>query len=321
MINYGKITATASYLPEKVVTNDDLTQILDTTDEWIQSRTGIRERRIAGANENTSTMCIRVAEKLLQKSGVAASELDFILVATMSPDYTMPATAVQVQGAIGANKAFAFDVSAACSGFVFALATAEKLIRGGYARGLVIGGEKISKMLDWQDRSTAVLFGDGAGGVLLEAAPEQYLMKEQLSADGARCQGLTAGYRVSDSFFAPEESAETAYLKMDGRAIFDFVMKDVLKHLKEFTEDEEVDLFLLHQANRKMIHKVAQKLKLPVEKFPTNVESYGNTSAASIPILLDELVTNGQIRLDGTQRVVFTGYGGGLTWGSTLIRL
>ena len=187
---FGKITATASYVPEKIVTNDDLSNLMDTSDEWIHSRTGIKKRRVA------------VGETLLQDAQLSAESLDFILVATITPDFNTPAVACQVQGAIGAVNAFAFDISAACAGFVYALSMAEKLIRTGAKKGLVIGGEVLSKVLDWNDRSTAVLFGDGAGGLLLEASSEQHLLKESLKADGTRGMSLTSGFRTNENPFS-----------------------------------------------------------------------------------------------------------------------
>ena len=246
-------------VPENCVTNHQLSEMMDTSDEWIHSRTGISERRIV-TQENTSDLCHQVAKQLLEKSGKQASEIDFILVATVTPDFNMPSVACQVQGAIGATEAFAFDISAACSGFVYALSMAEKLVLSGrYQTGLVIGGETFSKMLDWTDRSTAVLFGDGAAGVLIEAAETPHFLNEKLQADG--------------------------------------------------------------QANVRIIDKIARKTKISREKFLTNMDKYGNTSAASIPILLDEAVENGTLILGSQQRVVLTGFGGGLTWGSLLLTL
>lgn len=318
-MHYGKITATARYLPAKVVTNDALTQLMDTSDEWIQSRTGIKERRIA-EQENTSDLCIAVANQLIEKRSIDPLTLDFVIVATMSADYTSPSVACQVQGAIGALQAMAFDVTAACSGFVYALATAENFIRSGMTRGLIIGGEKISKLIDWQDRTTAVLFGDGAAGVLLEADSKPSIIKQVLKADGTRSDALTAGYRVTKTAFY-QEARENNKLAMNGRGIYDFALNDVTKCLREFVADEEIDYYLFHQANERIIQKMARKLKEPIEKFPMNLARYGNTSAASIPILLDELVEAGTIKLDGSQKVVFTGYGGGLTWGNLLLEL
>ena len=317
---FGKITATASYVPEKIVTNDDLSNLMDTSDEWIHSRTGIKRRRVA-VGENTSDLCIRVAQTLLQDAQLSAESLDFILVATITPDFNTPAVACQVQGAIGAVNAFAFDISAACAGFVYALSMAEKLIRTGAKKGLVIGGEVLSKVLDWNDRSTAVLFGDGAGGLLLEASSEQHLLKESLKADGKRGMSLTSGFRTNENPFSQNAPAYSACMQMIGREIFDFATRDVVASINDLTQNEAIDYFLLHQANSRILDKVARKLKQPREKFLQNMQDYGNTSAASIPLLLDEEIKRGTLSLGSGQKVVFSGFGGGLTWGTMLATL
>ncbi|MFB8726814.1 beta-ketoacyl-ACP synthase III [Enterococcus casseliflavus] len=317
---FGKITATASYVPEKIVTNDDLSNLMDTSDEWIHSRTGIKRRRVA-VGENTSDLCIHVAQTLLQDAQLSAESLDFILVATITPDFNTPAVACQVQGAIGAVNAFAFDISAACAGFVYALSMAEKLIRTGAKKGLVIGGEVLSKVLDWNDRSTAVLFGDGAGGLLLEASSEQHLLKESLKADGTRGMSLTSGFRTNENPFSQNAPAYSACMQMIGREIFDFATRDVVASINDLTQDEAIDYFLLHQANSRILDKVARKLKQPREKFLQNMQDYGNTSAASIPLLLDEEIKRGTLSLGSGQKVVFSGFGGGLTWGTMLATL
>lgn len=317
---FGKITATASYVPEKIVTNDDLSNLMDTSDEWIHSRTGIKRRRFA-VGENTSDLCIHVAQTLLQDAQLSAESLDFILVATITPDFNTPAVACQVQGAIGAVNAFAFDISAACAGFVYALSMAEKLIRTGAKKGLVIGGEVLSKVLDWNDRSTAVLFGDGAGGLLLEASSEQHLLKESLKADGTRGMSLTSGFRTNENPFSQNAPAYSACMQMIGREIFDFATRDVVASINDLTQDEAIDYFLLHQANSRILDKVARKLKQPREKFLQNMQDYGNTSAASIPLLLDEEIKRGTLSLGSGQKVVFSGFGGGLTWGTMLATL
>ena len=317
---FGKITATASYVPEKIVTNDDLSNLMDTSDEWIHSRTGIKRRRVA-VGENTSDLCIRVAQTLLQDAQLSAESLNFILVATITPDFNTPAVACQVQGAIGAVNAFAFDISAACAGFVYALSMAEKLIRTGAKKGLVIGGEVLSKVLDWNDRSTAVLFGDGAGGLLLEASSEQHLLKESLKADGTRGMSLTSGFRTNENPFSQNAPAYSACMQMIGREIFDFATRDVVASINDLIQDEAIDYFLLHQANSRILDKVARKLKQPREKFLQNMQDYGNTSAASIPLLLDEEIKRGTLSLGSGQKVVFSGFGGGLTWGTMLATL
>ncbi len=293
---------------------------MDTSDEWIHSRTGIKRRRVA-VGENTSDLCIRVAQTLLQDAQLSAESLDFILVATITPDFNTPAVACQVQGAIGAVNAFAFDISAACAGFVYALSMAEKLIRTGAKKGLVIGGEVLSKVLDWNDRSTAVLFGDGAGGLLLEASSEQHLLKESLKADGTRGMSLTSGFRTNENPFSQNAPAYSACMQMIGREIFDFATRDVVASINDLTQDEAIDYFLLHQANSRILDKVARKLKQPREKFLQNMQDYGNTSAASIPLLLDEEIKRGTLSLGSGQKVVFSGFGGGLTWGTMLATL
>jgi 3-oxoacyl-[acyl-carrier-protein] synthase-3 len=293
---------------------------MDTSDEWIHSRTGIKRRRVA-VGENTSDLCIRVAQTLLQDAQLSAESLDFILVATITPDFNTPAVACQVQGAIGAVNAFAFDISAACAGFVYALSMAEKLIRTGAKKGLVIGGEVLSKVLDWNDRSTAVLFGDGAGGLLLEASSEQHLLKESLKADGTRGMSLTSGFRTNENPFSQNAPAYSACMQMIGREIFDFATRDVVASINDLIQDEAIDYFLLHQANSRILDKVARKLKQPREKFLQNMQDYGNTSAASIPLLLDEEIKRGTLSLGSGQKVVFSGFGGGLTWGTMLATL
>lgn len=319
MNQYAKITCTSRYVPENPVSNHQLSTMMDTSDEWISSRTGIKSRNIV-TDENTSDLCIEVANKLLEKSGESAADLDFILVATMTPDYGTPSVACQVQGSISATQAFAFDISAACSGFVYALSMGEKLIRTGKKLGMVIGGETLSKVLDWNDRSTAVLFGDGAAGVLLEASTEEHFLNEKLQADGQRANSLTSGYLKNKSPFYTGSSETSVHLQMTGRDIYDFSLSDVTNNIREIIE-EDVDFLLLHQANKRIIEKISKKLKVPREKFLTNMEYNGNTSAASIPLLLDESVESGVLQLGSKQKIVLTGYGGGLTWGSILLTL
>ncbi|NQP57968.1 ketoacyl-ACP synthase III [Streptococcus suis] len=325
MRTYAKISQVAHYLPKKIVTNDDLAQQMDTSDEWIRSRTGIRQRHVA-TDETTSELASQVAKKLLEKSQLDASEIDFIIVATITPDASMPSTAAMVQAAIGAKKAFAYDLVAACSGFVFALSTAEKLLTSGvYKRGLVIGAETLSRSVDWSDRSTAVLFGDGAGGVLLEACEQPSFLAEILRTDGGRGASLTAGTDQKETPFSTQ-SRQQPFIQMEGRAIFEFATRDVTATMAELLEQADmtvdcVDYFLLHQANIRILDKMARKLGVTREKFPANMDKYGNTSAASLPILLSECVESGMLRLDGSQTVLMAGFGGGLTWGTLLLQL
>ncbi|KFN90202.1 beta-ketoacyl-ACP synthase III [Tetragenococcus muriaticus] len=322
MNSFAKITQTASFVPETIVTNDQLAQIMDTSDDWVSTRTGIKERRIA-IEENTSDLCIKVAEQLLEKSDSTADELDFIIVATMSPDYNSPSVACLVQGAIGAQSAMCFDLSAACSGFVYALSMGDKMIRTGAKKGLIIGGEVISKALDWTDRSTAVLFGDGAGGVLLEASQKEHITAESLQADGKRAMSLTSGFTPLDNPYVKEKPTQASSLTMEGREIFDFAVRDVVEQIKKVMneQDEEIDYFLLHQANARILDKIAKKVEVSRDRFLQNMDKYGNTSAASIPILLDEAVANGKIVLGSQQNVILSGFGGGLTWATVSVVL
>lgn len=322
---YAKISQVAHYVPEHVVTNDDLSAFLDTSDEWIRSRTGILERRIS-VKETTSQLATQVAQQLLDKSGLSAEALDFILVATVSPDSSMPSTAALVQGAIGARSAFAFDIAAACSGFAFALSTAEKLIASGaYRCGLVIGAETMSKLLDWSDRSSAVLFGDGAGGVLLEASSQQHFLAEDLGTDGTGAAYLAAGQLPLNSPFAELADQQTGF-QMDGRRVFEFATRRVSQSILSVVAKANlpltsIDYFFLHQANSRILDKMAQKIGVAREKFPANLMHYGNTSAASIPILLSEYVAAGKLKCDGSQTILLSGFGGGLTWGTIIVKI
>lgn len=323
---FAKITAAAHSVPNRIVTNDDLSEMMDTSDEWIYSRTGIKRRHLS-TGENTSDLAAKVAERLISDRSVKAEELDFIIVATITPDSMMPSTAARVQAKIGAVNAFAYDLTAACSGFVFALSMAEKLITSGnYKRGLVIGAEVLSKVLDWSDRSTAVLFGDGAGGVLLEATGHKPLIvAEKLQTDGSRGDSLSSSLLDLETPFA-EVKSDGFYLKMNGRNIFDFAVRDVPKNIANTLaltdlSNDEIDYFLLHQANARILDKMAKKLGIERVKFLQNMEEYGNTSAASLPILLSESVKSGKIPLEGKQKIVLTGFGGGLTWGTLVINV
>ncbi|MBJ8326112.1 beta-ketoacyl-ACP synthase III [Streptococcus pacificus] len=322
---YSKISQVAHYVPKQTISNDDLALILDTSDEWISSRTGIKNRHIS-QNELTSDLANRVAEQLITKSQLDPLDIDFIVVATITPDSTMPSTAAKVQAHIGAKNAFVFDLTAACSGFVFALATADKLIKSGvYKKGIVIGAETISKILDWTDRTTAVLFGDGAGGVLIEQTNQEHFLAESLHSDGNRSHALTSGSTsLKSPFSVPTENE--SHLKMEGRMIFDFAVKDVSKDVVQLIEKspvamEEIDYLLFHQANRRILDKMAKKIGITREKFLENMMEYGNTSAASIPILLSETVDKGLITLDGTKTILLAGFGGGLTWGSLIVKI
>ncbi|UUM57471.1 beta-ketoacyl-ACP synthase III [Streptococcus suis] len=325
MRTHAKISQVAHYLPEKIVTNDDLAQIMDTSDDWVRSRTGIGQRHVV-TDQTTSDLATAVAQDLLEKAQIGAEEIDFIILATMTPDSVMPSTAALVQAKIGATKAFAYDLVAACSGFVYALSTAEKLIASGrYQKGMVIGAETLSRVVDWSDRSTAVLFGDGAGGVLLEACVQPSFLGEILRTDGSRGASLTAGIDQKCTPFS-DTTCSQPYIQMEGRAIFEFATRDVTGTIAELLSQQglladRIDFYLLHQANSRILDKMARKMGVASEKFPANMDKYGNTSAASLPILLSECVADGRIKLDGSQTVVLAGFGGGLTWGTLLLKL
>lgn len=318
------IVQSARVVPERVVTNDELATFMDTSDEWIQPRTGIRQRHIV-STEDTSDLAVGVATKLLNQAGLTADQLDFILVGTMSPDTLSPSVAQIVQGKIGATNAFAWDLSAACSGFVYTLSMASALLTTRYQRGLVIGAEVLSKLVDWDDRSTAVLFGDGAAGVLLERTEaETGLLAESLKTFGERSEFLTAGQQRNANYFAGELKAADPYFKMNGREVYNFATREVPAVLNEalakvsLTPDE-IDYYLLHQANGRIVSSIAKRFCQPIEKFPTNMAFYGNTSAASIGILLDELREAGTIKPG--QTIAIAGFGGGLTVGALIIKV
>lgn len=322
---YPKITKVAKYLPKKTVTNDELSKIMDTSDDWIQSRTGIKERHIA-LDESTSDLAFEVAKKLVEDRDVLS--IDFIIVATMTSEYGTPSTACLVQGKLGAQQAFAFDVSAACSGFVYALSVAEKLMQSGiYQKGLVIGAEKMSSVLNWQDRRTAVLFGDGAAGVLLEnTATTPHFLGERLASDGTRGSSLTTRQNTKEFPNISLKPEEAEFLTMDGKKIFDFVVRDVAKQMKLMVTDIEeknlvLDYVLPHQANERLLDALSKKTKIPRERFLANVAHYGNTSGASIPLLLADMIDEGTLNFGSGQIVLLTGFGGGLTWGNLLIKL
>ncbi|MFD1318315.1 beta-ketoacyl-ACP synthase III [Loigolactobacillus zhaoyuanensis] len=324
MSNYVTITASAKYVPERVVTNDELSQLMPTSDEWIQSHTGIKTRHIA-INENTSALASHVAAELLTKSGLDASAIDLIIVSTITPDYLTPATACLVQEQIGATNAVAFDISAACAGFIFAADTAEKFLRQGkFQHALVISAETNSKMLDWQDRTTAVFFGDGAGGALLsrtEDAQAESFIDSQLKTDGSRHEAIMSGAVAPLTTVQAQSKPSIAPFTMQGRAVFEFATKTVplqieaLLAANQLTVDD-VDLFICHQANLRIIEKIAATLKQPLSKFPTNVQRYGNTSSAGVPMALAEVQPQAAGKL-----AVLAGFGGGLAYGCLLIRL
>lgn len=316
----ARIIGTGSAVPEQIVTNEDLSKIVETSDEWISSRSGIKERRVA-KEENTTSLAILAGKRALENAGVTAKEIEVIIVATCTPDYFFPNTACQVQEAIGAKHAVAFDLSAACSGFLFALSTAQAYIKGGiYQKALIVGAETMSKMIDWSDRSTCVLFGDGAGAAVVSAEETGVLELVQKS-NGAGKGVLSCKARKTRNLLN-HESETKEYLYMEGQPVFKFAVKTVPECVEEVlkkaeVKKEEIRYYILHQANSRIIQSVAKRLKEPEEKFPMNLSLYGNTSAASIPILLDEMNRNGM--LNRGDKLVLSGFGAGLTWGAVLL--
>ncbi|WP_371371306.1 beta-ketoacyl-ACP synthase III [Sporomusa aerivorans] len=320
------IIGIGTYVPEKIMTNKDLEKIVETSDEWIVDRTGIRERRIAAPEMATSDLASRAALKALEDAGVAAEEIDLIIVATATPDMFFPSVACLVQANIKAANAAAFDLAAGCSGFVYGMITGSQFIQAGlYKKVLVIGAETLSRILDWTDRNTCVLFGDGAGAAVLgETTPGYGILGSQLGADGAGGDllKLPAGGSRNPST-AETVSQRMHFVHMNGNEVFKFAVKvmgeaavKALDHAGLSASD--VDCLVPHQANIRIIQSAAKRLKLPMEKVMINVDKYGNTSAASIPIALEEAVHGGKIKEGDI--VVLVGFGAGLTWASAVIK-
>ncbi|HIX15564.1 MAG TPA: ketoacyl-ACP synthase III [Candidatus Hungatella pullicola] len=316
-----RIIGTGSAVPNQIVTNDDLSKIVETSDEWIRTRTGIRERRIASAQSGTTALAIEAARKALENAHVAPEELDIIILGTSSADCCFPSGACEVQGAIGAVNAVAFDLSAACSGFVFALNTVHSFIKAGiYKTGLVIGADTLSKLIDWTDRSTCVLFGDAAGAAVVRAE-EQGIIHLEMGADGSRGNVLECGGRTTGNFLTGQKP-ELGYMSMEGQEVFKFAVKTVPETINRLLEEsqtskDDIKYFILHQANYRICESISKRMKISMDRIPTNLENYGNTSGASIPLLLDEMNRAGM--LSRGDKLVMAGFGGGLTWGATLI--
>ncbi|MRR20778.1 ketoacyl-ACP synthase III [bacterium] len=323
---HARITGTGSAVPEKVLTNADLEKLVDTTDEWITSRTGIKERRIASEGEFTSTFATAAAEKALAMAGVSAEELDLIVVATVTPDFPFPSTACLVQKNLNARKAAAFDISAACSGFLFAISLVEKFIKSGAAtKALVIGAETLTRITDWKDRNSCVLFGDGAGAVILEASSQDAgILSTHIHSDGSYWELLhqpACGSRNPAEQRVLDE--RLSFIKMQGNEVFKLAVRAMEDAANEALSANnlsisDIDVFISHQANRRIIDAIGKRLGLSQEQVYINLERYGNTSAASIPIALDEVNRSGRLK-DGSL-VLLDSFGGGLTWASALVR-
>ena len=316
------ITGTGSALPANCVSNADLAERVDTSDEWIVERTGIRQRYIAGEAETTSTLAIDASRKALAAAGVDADEIGLIILATATPDHTFPATATQVQAALGCGGGVAFDVQAVCSGFLYALATADSLLRTGMAKkALVIGSETFSRILDWDDRTTCVLFGDGAGAIVLEAKDVAEdgpgILASRLHAEGAHKDMLYVDG-------GPSTTGTVGKLRMKGREVFRHAVVNLADVLREVLEETgmnaaDIDWVVPHQANARILDATARKLDLPSEKVVVTVDRHANTSAASVPLALDTAVQDGRIKQGDL--VMFEAMGGGFTWGASLARM
>jgi len=322
---YGRITGWGKYVPDRVVTNFDLEKIVDTSDEWIVSRTGIRERHVAGDGETTASMSVAAARAAMAKAGVIPADLDLIIVATSSPDYLLPPVSSMIQDQLGA-RCGAFTLVAGCTGFVYGLATAQQFIAtGAYKTVLIIGAEIISKFVDWTDRNTCVLFGDGAGAVVMQASAQPSgVLAFELGSDGAGAEHLKMNLGVANppSHKVIDEGGH--FIRMNGREVFKFATRVLARSAAEVIgraglSIDDVDLVIPHQANERIIEVAAKQLGMPMDKMFVNIAKYGNTSAASIPIALCEAMEEGRCK-EG-DRIVMVGFGAGLTWASAVVQL
>ena len=318
-----RIIGTGSYVPDQILTNRDLERMVETSDAWIRERTGIGSRRITKAG--TTDMAVKAAKRAVEQAGIFPEELDLIIVGTSTGDCLFPGTACEVQAAIGAGSAACFDLSAACSGFLFSLNTACVYLESGeYETALVIGADTLSKTVDWSDRGTCILFGDGAGAAVVRREESAgcigpFIMK----ADGSRGECLKCSAVPLRNPFLDKQEDAFGYMAMNGQEVFRFAVKTVPEVMEAVLEKagvpaEEIQYFILHQANERILSSVAKRMRQPVSKFPMNLERYGNTSGASIPILLDEL--NRQGKFNRGDKIVLAGFGAGLTWGATFLR-
>jgi len=321
-MTYSRIAGTGSYLPEKVVTNKDLEKVMDTSDEWIRDRTGIKRRHIAADGETTSDLALAAANNALEMAGIGAGDIDLIVLGTATPDKVFPATACIIQRRLGIGGCAAFDVQAACSGFVYGLDVADRYIRTGAAQNaLVIGAETLSRITNWDDRATAVLFGDGAGAVVLQACDEPGIISTHIHADGQYEDLLQVKQGISRGYDAVR--AEEAYIEMNGNAVFrravatlDSIARETLE--KNNIDKHDLDWFVPHQANLRIISAAAKKLDMPMERVIVTVDEHANTSAASIPLAFDAAVRDGRIKRG--ELLLFEAFGAGFTWGSALLK-
>ena len=320
------ITATAKYIPEKILSNFDLEKIVDTTDDWIKSRTGITKRHIVQEGEATSDMCANIAKKLLKSSGKTPEEIDIIIIATSTPDHFVVSTAAIVQDKIGARNAWGYDLTAACTGFIFALETGARLIESGkYNNAIIIGADTMSSIIDYKDRNTCVIFGDGGGGVLIEQTDDDYgIIDSILKTDGSGNQFLTVpagGSRKPTSETTVKQRLH--YVYQDGKTVFKYAVNRMSEVSKEIIEknklsSHDIKLFIPHQANQRIIDATARKCGLDIDQVFVNIDKYGNTTAGTIPIAIDE--ANKMNLLESGELLLLAAFGGGFTWGSMLIR-
>ncbi len=321
-MNYARIIGTGSALPDRVLTNADLEGMVETSDEWIRSRTGIKRRHIASEGETTADLAEAATRRALEAAGVGAQELDLIIVGTTTPDYVFPNLGTVVQERIGAYGCAAVSCEAACAGFIYALGIGEKFIRTGDAkRVLVIGAETLSRFTDWKDRTTCILFGDGAGAVVLAPAEEPGIIKTQLYADGRYREMLHFPSGISKGFEGLKSGKD--FVQMRGNDVFRFAVREFIAAAKNIFEatgmtPDEVDWFVPHQANLRIIEAVAKRLGIPMERVVVTIQEHGNTSAASVPLALDVAVRDGRIK--SGQSLLFEAFGGGFTWGAALLR-
>ena len=321
-MSYSRVIGTGSYLPEKVLTNQELESMVETSDEWIVSRTGIRERRVAAPGETTRDLAYEASVRALDAAGVTKDEIDLIIVATTTPDRIFPSTACLLQDRLDIHGCAAFDVQAVCTGFVYALSVADKFIRTGSARcALVVGAETLSRIIDWTDRSTCVLFGDGAGAVVLRASDSPGIMNSHLHADGRYKELLTVPVGVSAGY--DRVRAGEAYVQMQGNEVFKMAVNTLGRIVDETLEaadmqQSDVTWLVPHQANIRIIAATAKKLGLSIDNVVVTVDRHGNTSAASIPLAFDEAVRDGRIKSGDT--ILMEAFGGGFTWGSVLLK-
>jgi 3-oxoacyl-[acyl-carrier-protein] synthase-3 len=323
MTQYSRIVGTGSYLPEKVLTNADLERMVDTNDEWIVSRSGIRERHIAAEGETTGDLAYHAAVRALEAAGVAATELDLVILGTTTPDVIFPSTACRVQHRLGANGCPAFDVNAACSGFIYALSVADNFIRSGAAKtALVMGAETLSRMVDWTDRATCVLFGDAAGAVVLKASDEPGILSTHLHADGGKGDLLFNPVGVSKGF-RPDLPNCGVKVMMAGSEVFKHAVKALDSVVDETLSanglsKSDLDWLIPHQANLRIIEATAKRLQMPMDRVIVTVDRTGNTSAGSVPLALDEAIRSGKVKRG--ELLLLEAFGGGFTWGSALVR-